>query len=105
MRSWSGRTRRSSSAGAAITPVSRQTAACRSEPFNEFSGSVACCSARRRQRQFVFAVNVARAARNPALEELYYFGNHAGNFAFEIGNPDLAVRTRFRRRRVAARPG
>ena len=26
---------------------------------------------------------------NPALEELYFFGNHPGNFAFEIGNPDL----------------
>jgi iron complex outermembrane receptor protein len=36
-----------------------------------------------------FALSVARAARNPALEELYFFGPHAGNFAFEIGNPDL----------------
>jgi iron complex outermembrane recepter protein len=35
------------------------------------------------------AVNLARAARNPALEELYFFGVHHGNFAFEIGNPDL----------------
>jgi iron complex outermembrane recepter protein len=35
------------------------------------------------------AFNLARAARNPALEELYYFGVHHGNFAFEIGNPDL----------------
>ena len=32
---------------------------------------------------------MARAARNPALEELFYFGAHPGNFAFEIGNPDL----------------
>ena len=32
---------------------------------------------------------LARAARNPALEELFYFGPHPGNFAFEIGNPDL----------------
>lgn len=39
--------------------------------------------------KFVLAINLARAARNPALEELYYFGNHPGNFAFEIGNPDL----------------
>jgi iron complex outermembrane receptor protein len=36
-----------------------------------------------------FAVSLARAARNPALEELFYFGPHPGNFAFEIGNPDL----------------
>lgn len=35
------------------------------------------------------AVNVARAARNPALEELYFLGLHPGNFAFETGNPDL----------------
>ena len=35
------------------------------------------------------AVSLARAARNPALEELYFFGEHPGNFAFEIGNPDL----------------
>jgi iron complex outermembrane receptor protein len=35
------------------------------------------------------AVSVARAARNPALEELYFFGEHHGNFAFEVGNPNL----------------
>ena len=35
------------------------------------------------------ALSFARAARNPALEELYLFGPHPGNFAFEIGNPDL----------------
>ncbi len=37
----------------------------------------------------VVAVSIARAARNPALEEMYFFGNHAGNLTFEIGNPDL----------------
>jgi iron complex outermembrane receptor protein len=35
------------------------------------------------------AVSVARAGRNPALEELFYYGPHPGNFAFEIGNPGL----------------
>jgi iron complex outermembrane receptor protein len=35
------------------------------------------------------AVSLARAARNPALEELFYFGPHPGNFAIEVGNPDL----------------
>jgi iron complex outermembrane receptor protein len=35
------------------------------------------------------AVSVARASRNPALEELYFHGPHAGNNAFENGNPDL----------------
>ncbi|MCC7124090.1 MAG: TonB-dependent receptor [Acidobacteria bacterium] len=52
----------------------------------------------------VFAASVARAARAPALEELYFFGQHLGNQAYEIGNPgldperalglDLAVRAR-----------
>jgi iron complex outermembrane recepter protein len=36
------------------------------------------------------AVSLAYAARNPALEELYFFGVHHGNFALEIGNPNLA---------------
>ena len=35
------------------------------------------------------AGSIARAARNPALEELYFFGVHPGNFAFEIGDPRL----------------
>jgi iron complex outermembrane receptor protein len=35
------------------------------------------------------ALSAARATRNPALEELFFFGPHHGNFAFEIGNPDL----------------
>jgi iron complex outermembrane receptor protein len=35
------------------------------------------------------ALSLARAARIPALEELFYFGTHAGNFAFEAGNPLL----------------
>ena len=33
--------------------------------------------------------NVTRASRAPALEELYNFGPHIGNLAFEVGNPDL----------------
>ncbi len=37
------------------------------------------------------AVSIARAVRNPALEELYFFGPHAGNFAFEVGNDDLGA--------------
>ncbi len=39
----------------------------------------------------VFAVNLSGASRAPALEELYSFGPHIGNLAFEIGNPDLTV--------------
>ena len=39
--------------------------------------------------RLTIAVSLARAVRNPALEELYFFGPHHGNFAFEIGNPEL----------------
>jgi iron complex outermembrane receptor protein len=35
--------------------------------------------------------NLSLASRAPALEELYNFGPHVGNLAFEIGNPDLAL--------------
>jgi iron complex outermembrane receptor protein len=35
------------------------------------------------------AASLARAARNPALEELFFFGLHHGNFAIELGNPNL----------------
>jgi iron complex outermembrane receptor protein len=36
------------------------------------------------------ALSLARAVRNPALEELFFFGLHHGNFAVEVGNPSLA---------------
>ena len=39
--------------------------------------------------RLTFAVSLARVGRHPALEELFYFGPHPGNFAFEVGNPDL----------------
>jgi iron complex outermembrane receptor protein len=59
--------------------------------FNEFSGSIGLLyRPREANDRFVVALSLARAARNPALEELYFFGPHPGNFAFEIGNPDLA---------------
>jgi iron complex outermembrane receptor protein len=35
------------------------------------------------------AFNLARAVRNPALEELYFRGPHRGNFSFENGDPSL----------------
>ena len=37
----------------------------------------------------VIATSVAHASRNPALEELYFFGTHFGNRSFEIGDPNL----------------
>ncbi len=36
-----------------------------------------------------FVANVASSFRAPSLEELYNYGPHVGNLAFEIGNPDL----------------
>ncbi|MBM3771629.1 MAG: TonB-dependent receptor [Acidimicrobiia bacterium] len=36
------------------------------------------------------AFNLARAVRNPALEELYFRGPHRGNFAFENGDSTLS---------------
>lgn len=63
-----------------------------SRTFNEFSGSVgALIRPIHGNENLVIAASLARAARNPALEELYFFGPHTGNFAFEIGNPDLGA--------------
>lgn len=45
--------------------------------------------------RLVFAISVARAARNPALEELYFYGPHPGNLAFEVGNPSLGAERAF----------
>ena len=39
--------------------------------------------------RLTIAASVALAARPPALEELFFFGLHPGNFAVEVGNPDL----------------
>ena len=36
-----------------------------------------------------FVANYSHSYRAPAMEELYNFGPHPGNLAFEIGNPDL----------------
>jgi iron complex outermembrane receptor protein len=62
----------------------------RSRDFNEFSGSVGLLlKPEAANDNFVIALSVARASRYPALEELYYFGPHPGNLAFEIGNENL----------------
>lgn len=55
--------------------------------FNNLSASVGLLF--RPTEDTTLAVSLARAARSPALEELYYFGAHPGNFAFEVGNADL----------------
>ena len=58
--------------------------------FTEISGSVGLLiRPAAANDNFVIAASVARAARPPALEELFFFGPHLGNLAYEIGNPDL----------------
>ena len=44
-------------------------------------------------RDGAFVANYNRAFRAPALEELYNYGPHVGNLAFEIGNPNLKKET------------
>lgn len=55
--------------------------------FTNFSGSVGML--RYLRDDLTLALNLARATRNPSLEELYNRGAHVGNFAFEIGDPTL----------------
>lgn len=55
--------------------------------FTNFSGSAGLLV--RPTDAMTLALSLARAERNPALEELYFNGPHPGNFAFEIGNPEL----------------
>jgi iron complex outermembrane recepter protein len=57
--------------------------------FTNFSGSIGVLGHLR--DDLTLALNLARAARNPSLEELYNLGAHVGNFAFEIGDPNLAT--------------
>ena len=40
-----------------------------------------------------FVANLTQSHRAPALEELYNFGPHVGNLAFEVGNPGLDAET------------
>ena len=61
-----------------------------SRSYTDISGSVGLLvRPQAAQDKLTIAVSLARSARNPALEELYFFGPHPGNFAFEIGNANL----------------
>ena len=61
-----------------------------SRDFTDVSGSVGLLYRPEfASDKLTVAVSLARAARNPALEELYFFGPHPGNFAFEAGNASL----------------
>src|SRR4030095_8389546 len=55
--------------------------------FTNFSGSVGVLLLPNDSTTVAFSL--ARSARNPALEELYFHGPHAGNNAFENGDPAL----------------
>jgi len=39
--------------------------------------------------RLTIAASLARTARSPSLEEMFFFGLHHGNFAIELGNPAL----------------
>jgi iron complex outermembrane receptor protein len=55
--------------------------------FTNFSGSAGLLLLPTDSTTIAFSL--ARASRNPALEELYFHGPHAGNNAFENGDPSL----------------
>jgi iron complex outermembrane receptor protein len=55
--------------------------------FTNVSGSVGLLLLPTDQTSIAFSV--ARASRNPALEELYFHGPHPGNNAIENGDPNL----------------
>jgi iron complex outermembrane receptor protein len=59
-----------------------------SRDFNNFSGSVGLLFLPTDQTTIAFSF--ASAARNPALEELYFHGPHPGNNAIENGDPELS---------------
>lgn len=55
--------------------------------FTGFSGSAGLRAGLWRDGAFV--AHATSSFRAPSLEELYNFGPHVGNLAFEIGNPEL----------------
>ena len=62
----------------------------RNLPERSFTGASASFGIRVPIRAFsVFAANFTHSFRAPALEELYNFGPHDDNFAFERGNANL----------------
>ena len=74
----------------AYEPVGTIASTLPGRDFTEWSGSLGLLiQPKAANDNFVIAASLARAARAPALEELYFFGPHPGNLSFEIGNPDL----------------
>ena len=75
--------------GGSTTPTCRPPASPR-RSFTNPSGSLGLLLRPAAANEaLTVAVSLAQAARAPALEELFFFGEHPGNFAFEVGNPDL----------------
>ncbi len=66
--------------GDRLIPVTSRT-------FGEFSGSIALLYDIR--PGWKIGLSVARAFRNPAIEELYSDGPHLADFSYDIGNPEL----------------
>ncbi len=62
--------------------------ATRDRSFTGLSGSLGLRLPFASERAAV-VLNLGSSYRAPALEELYNFGPHVGNLAFEIGDPDL----------------
>jgi iron complex outermembrane recepter protein len=66
--------------GARQVPVRERT-------FGSFSGSVAALVDI--TPEWTTGINVARAFRRPAIEELFSDGPHLADFSYDIGNPEL----------------
>jgi iron complex outermembrane recepter protein len=59
----------------------------RERTFGSFSGSLAALVDI--ARDWTTGINVARAFRRPAIEELFSDGPHLADFSYDIGNPEL----------------
>jgi iron complex outermembrane recepter protein len=68
-------------------PVEEGSIPVRDRQFTAFSGSVALLYQLGSSSKI--GINIARAFRNPSIEELYSNGPHLADFSYDIGNPDL----------------
>jgi iron complex outermembrane recepter protein len=73
--------------GGRVERKAYQPTGLRSRSFNGFSGGAGLHLPLWQGGAAI--LNYSRAHRAPALEELYNYGPHVGNLAFEIGNPEL----------------
>ncbi len=73
--------------GARVDRTSYHPSALSSRSFTGFSGAAGIHIPLREDTAFV--ANYTHSYRAPAIEELYNYGPHIGNLAFEIGDPNL----------------